>query len=212
MAKTLDLGRRIELCSMDPQCANISLGLYVREQDGTTCFKVHSYSFAPGAGERVAFVSRALSVLVGLDVRQEGDGWLQFPCGAAHARAIKRAFLDVCKLASDAELPSKPLRNFDKKADCDLEVVPRGPGSYEVVAAGEHGKAARRAEALAGGFVKLCEMSLGQTSAHISFPCGVSHDALLGLLMSRAQNVRAALREDQLASGRGVLAAPSQQK
>jgi hypothetical protein len=46
----------------------------------------------------------------------------------------------------------------------------------------------------------------------VSFPCGERHDALVGLLLVRAQNLRAALREEELTATRGILAAPSAQE
>ena len=50
------------------------------------------------------------------------------------------------------------------------------------------------------------------SSGKVAFPCGHAHDALIGLLLKRAPNVRAVLREQEAALTRGVLAAPSQQK
>ena len=38
------------------------------------------------------------------------------------------------------------------------------------------------------------------------------HDVLMALMMFRAQNVRASMQEEELASSRGVLSSPSQQK
>ena len=43
------------------------------------------------------------------------------------------------------------------------------------------------------------------------FACGHDHDELVGLLLGRALNVRAAMREAEAAAARGVLAAPSAQ-
>ncbi|MBT6146557.1 MAG: hypothetical protein HOH74_14060, partial [Gemmatimonadetes bacterium] len=45
----------------------------------------------------------------------------------------------------------------------------------------------------------------------VSFGCGHDHDALVALLLQRAPNVRALVREEQAAAARGVLAAPSAQ-
>jgi hypothetical protein len=45
----------------------------------------------------------------------------------------------------------------------------------------------------------------------VAFPCGAEHDALIGLLLVRAQNLRAVLREEEMQSTRGVLSAPSAQ-
>ena len=42
----------------------------------------------------------------------------------------------------------------------------------------------------------------------VGFECGHSHDALVGLLLTRAMNVRAVIRELENAAARGVLAAP----
>ena len=46
----------------------------------------------------------------------------------------------------------------------------------------------------------------------MAFPCKTPHDALIGMLLFRAQNVRAAMQEEEMASARGMLASPSQQK
>ena len=45
----------------------------------------------------------------------------------------------------------------------------------------------------------------------IFFPCSSNHDEMIGLLLLRAPNVRAILRDQATVAGRGVLAAPSQQ-
>ena len=42
----------------------------------------------------------------------------------------------------------------------------------------------------------------------VAFPCGLTHDALVGLLLPRALNVRAALREEETKATRGVLVSP----
>ena len=49
---------------------------------------------------------------------------------------------------------------------------------------------------------------LGST---VAFDCAESHDALVGLLLTRAPNVRVVLREEEMDASRGVLTAPSQQ-
>ncbi len=45
----------------------------------------------------------------------------------------------------------------------------------------------------------------------VGFSCGQSHDAMVGLLLVRAPNVRAAMREVDMMEARGVLAAPGAQ-
>ena len=77
---------------------------------------------------------------------------------------------------------------------------------------GEGRRADRRISTIAGGLMKLGEMDeVDGTLDKVAFPCGHSHDALLGLLLVRAPNVRAIVREQEMAATRGVLAAPSQQ-
>jgi hypothetical protein len=45
----------------------------------------------------------------------------------------------------------------------------------------------------------------------VAFGCGQPHDALVGLLLIRAPNVRAAMREAEMMAARGVLGVPGQQ-
>ena len=213
MGRTLDLGRRIELFSMDRQCHDISLGLYCRDDAGTPQVLVHTYATAAGVDDRVKFVSRALRVMAGLEDVTGSPGWLQFPCRSLHQRALKRAFLDLCRRDQATPLEPKPLTAFDKKAGCNLTAVNLDGGSYEVRPEEQSENGEKRAGALAGGLVKLCELQLAEDTANqVVFPCGSNHHQLIGLLLVRAQNVRASLREEGLAATRGVLSAPSQQE
>jgi hypothetical protein len=213
MGKTLDLGQRIELQSADKHCHDISLGLYRRDVGGRPRVYVHSYSSAPGVEQRVAFIRKGLVAMLGLEACADDAMWLQFSCNDPHERALKRGFLDLCKLETGAALEPKPLTAPDKKAGCDLSAVSLGNGVYETRPMGQTDTGARRAEALVRGFVKVCEMQeVEGASNRIAFPCGMSHDALIGMLMFRAQNVRASMAEQEAAAARGVLAAPSQQR
>ena len=214
MGKTLDLGERIELMSADRHCGDISLGMYRQDADGVSSFGVHTYSSAPDAVARVAFIREALLVMLGLD--EAGPvagrtGWLKFACGSTHQRALKHAFLDLCKLETGAALEPKPLTVFDKKANGDIKAVPQGQGAYRIEPDPNAENGPRRATAVARGFVKLCEMNEREDGS-IAFACNMGHDPLIGMLMFRAQNVRAAVQEEETAASKGVLSAPSQQK
>lgn len=212
MGKTLNLGRRIEIHSMDKHCQDISLGLYRREEEGHPRFLVHTYSSSEAAGDRTAFIRQALIQMLGLQAAGDDSDWIQFPCREDHLRALKRAFLDLCKLETGAPLEAKPLKAFDKKAEEDLEAVSLGAGKYQMRSSSGEEKAAKRATALARGFAKLCEMNaLDDPQDTVQFPCETEHHELIGMLTYRAQNVRAAMKEEELSSGRGVLAPPSQQ-
>src|SRR6266568_7735655 len=90
MGATLDLGRRIELVSMDPHFQNITIGLYEQRRGGEPEYLVHSYSGLAGTRERLDFLIQAMAVLG--DLTMVG-GWLRFSCGVGHQLAVRRVFL-----------------------------------------------------------------------------------------------------------------------
>jgi hypothetical protein len=210
MTQTRDLGRRVELVSMDPHFRNITIALYRQDREGRPHYLVHSYSHLPGVGERIEFVRRAAQIMGA--VERVGE-WLRFPCGSAHQTAARRVFLEACKLPSTAVAEVKSLSVLDKKSGRNVAVVNLGGGVYQVTADGPEDGRAARLEALAGGYRKLAEMTSVEGSPdRVAFPCGQSHDALVGPLLPRVLNVRAILREEETAATRGMLVAPSQQK
>ena len=213
MGNTKDLGRRIEIHPMDKHCQDISIGLYRQVIDAVPQFLVHTYSSVEDAADRVDFIRHALVRMVGLEPATPDGAWLVFPCRKEHLRALKRSFLDLCRLPTGAPLEPKPLTGFDKKANCNLTVEGLGHGRYRTRAEDPTPAASKRATALARGYLKICEMfPIENDSDGVRFECGESHDALMGLLLFRAQNVRAAMRDEEAAAGRGVLAPPSQQE
>ena len=212
MGKTRDWGQRIELLPMDKHCHDLSVALY-RESDAQgPRYLVHTYSSVEGARERIAFLTGTLETMAGMKQVSGMPGWLRFACGGYHERALKRGFLDLCKLQTGAAIIPKSLTVFDKKAECDLTIQSLGDGIYEVGAEKDTAKGPARIAALVRGFVKLCEMqAVDGFEDRVVFGCKASHDALMGLLAFRAQNVRASIREQEAAASRGVLSSPSQQ-
>jgi hypothetical protein len=198
MPSTRELGTRIELVSMDLHCHEITLGLYQQGHE----FLIHSYSSHPDVPGRLAFLRDAAVILGGL---VQSNGQLTFPCGTIHKAAVRRIFLESAKLATGADLSPKPLTIFDKKSSQEIVVRSLGSGRYEVIADGP------RVEAITNGLKKLGELEESGPGV-VAFPCGQSHDDLIGLLLPRALNVRAILREEESVASRGVLVAPSAQK
>ena len=198
MPSTRDLGTRIELVSMDSHCHEITLGLYQQGHE----FLIHSYSGHPDGPGRLAFLRDAGVMLGGL---VNSNGQLTFPCGTIHKAAIRRVFLESAKLPTGSTLHSKPLTIFDKKSNQQIVVQSLGAGRYEVLADGP------RVEAITYGLKKVAELQESGPGV-VAFPCGQSHDDLIGLLLPRALNVRAILREEESVATRGVLVAPSAQK
>ena len=213
MGSTLDLGSRIELVPIDSHFHEITVALYEDEGPDGPEFRVHSYSGKTGTDERIEFIREAMTVLGGME--RVGDGQaLRFPCGAQHLRACKRVFLEACKLTSgDGPPQPRPLAVFDKKADRDISALPDGGGTYRVTADGSDDNTLRRLSVVCGGLVKLGDMNLvSEEERRIAFECGFDHHALTGLLLVRAPNVRAVIREQEETTSRGSLVAPSAQE
>ncbi|MCC7264863.1 MAG: hypothetical protein IT369_20285 [Candidatus Latescibacteria bacterium] len=206
MGKTADLGRRVELVPMDPHFHDITIALYQQVTSTGPRYLVHSYSGRPGVAARLAFVAGAMAVLGGMEA--VGVQLLRFPCGAAHELACRRAFLEACKLDPVHELAVRPLSFFDKKSGCQIQITSLGGGAYRVALEGGDES---RAAAVAAGLVKLGQLE-SPAPDRVAFGCGQAHDALVGMLVVRAVNVRATLREQELLAARGLLVAPSAQQ
>jgi hypothetical protein len=181
---------------MDPHCDNITLGLYRVDGETGPAYLVHTYSGKPDAAARADFISGAMAAIGGM----HRDGLrLRHACGTAHQAATRRLFLEACKLASSESPSPRPMFVHDKKSGKTATVT----SGYKVDVEGD----AARAEVIAGGLRKL-----GELTGDTAFPCGAAHDELIGLLLPRALNVRAVLREEEAAASRGMLVAPSAQK
>jgi hypothetical protein len=208
----MDLGRRVELVSMDRHHDDISVGLYVRDGERGPVASVHSYSLRPGVPERLAFIAGALAELGGLE-RLDDPLELRFACGSWHETAAKRLFLEACKQDPAAPLEPRPLDAPDSRSEQTIVVEPLGDGAYEVHAHGVSDGEASRAPAIAKGMAKLAQLDADEGERPVvRFACGRSHDPLIGLLLGRAQNLRAVMREEEMKASRGVLAAPSAQE
>lgn len=206
------IGRRVELVAMDGHCQDITLGLYEQAGRDGARFLVHTYSSREGSAERVRFVSRAMAVTGDMELDQDDKTTLRFPCGRPHRVACKRIFLEAAKLATGTALEARPLEIFDRKKRKTIRVAGLGEGEYLARTEGKSGTQDRRAAVAVLGLVKLGNMEpVRGTSDRVRFACSTPHDAAVGLLLTRALEVRAALREIESRAARGVLAAPSSQ-
>ncbi|MDA0747127.1 MAG: hypothetical protein O2954_11445 [bacterium] len=211
MGETVNIGRRIELVPMDLHFESVTLALYCQEWESTPAYRVHTYSRKEGIQERIEFVVRAMETLGGME--QVGDGLLRFPCGAGHEFACRRVFLEACKQDPAEGIEVRPLHTLDKKSGLTMVASGFGDGRYRVTAEGEGKDPARRVGVIVNGLMKLGEMlEVEGREEEVGFACGQTHDAMVGLLLVRAPNVRALVREQEDAASRGMLAAPSQQR
>lgn len=205
-----DLDHRIELVSMDRHCDDITIALYV-VGDGTMA-TVHSYSGRPSVAARLAWIAGAMGVVAGTRVADADLRTVGFACGTWHELAARRAFLEACKLDPSLPVEPRPLETNDGRTRQFITVRPLGGGAYRVGAVAEDKTAVDRAPAVAAGLVKLMDLGFeADDPTVVRFPCGAPHDELVGLLLPRAINVRAALRELETAASRGILVAPSAQ-
>ena len=60
MARTVDIGSRIELVPMDPHFHDISIALYQQVYENGSEFLVHTYSGLSGAAQRIESVAQSM--------------------------------------------------------------------------------------------------------------------------------------------------------
>ena len=241
MGQTRDFGRRIELVPMDRHFSDATIALYMSVLEDIPVFKVHTYSSLEGVMNRIKFIVQAMSILGDMQCEWEcgctngkfvgytgetieplcnkcGDNLemnanVRFPCGSDHERACKRLFLEACKIDPNETIEKRSWTILDKKTGRNVSLENCDQSIYKVTADGEEDGKERRVSAIAGGLMKLGDMAeVEGTLDKVKFSCGHSHDSLVGLLLVRAPNVRAIVREQEMAASRGVLAAPSQQE
>jgi hypothetical protein len=206
-----DLGTRVELVSMDPHFEDVTIGLYRRETDDGPIGIVHSYSSRTGIDDRLGFIAEAMVLLGGLE-RVDGEtATVRLPCRSWHNAALKRLFLDCFRVDPATRPEPRPLAAPDTRSEQFIRLEPLGSGRYRVEADDVPEGEASRAPAIARALVRLAQVDEVDETA-VAFSCGADHDALMGLLLVRAQNLRAALREEELTASRGVLTAPSAQE
>lgn len=207
-----NIGRRVELVSMDRHFHDISIGLYQQHQDSGPEFLVKTYSTVGGAQKRTDSVLRAMEILGGMKM-VAGENCLRHTCQNTHAAATKRLFLEACKVSPTENISVRSLSIFDKKSDGDVVAVSMSAGRYHLNVEPDTEKARTRRGAITAGLVKLAELEwINEESGEVVFSCGHSHDELIGLLLPRALNVRSFLRQQQMEADRGRLLAPSAQQ
>lgn len=203
--------RRVELVPMDAHCGDISLGLYHTKDGERDVGLVYSYSGRPEAAGRVSYVAEAMRVLGGLAPAEGNAALIHFSCGTWHPLAAKRLFLEATKHDPLQPLAPRPLAVPDTRTEQTIELEPIGSGAYRVRAEGGTADVPSRAPAIAAALAKLAELQTDEGNV-VVFPCGRPHDALIALMLTRAQNLRAVLREEEMKASRGVLVAPSAQE
>ncbi len=209
-----DLGQRIELVSTDRYFREVSIGLYAREDSEGWIFRARCFASHDGLADRLGFIVGAMETLGGMQ-RTEAEDTLRFSCGGAHMVAVRRLFLQACKIKPDAKPDAPVLSLWDKKSELTVTAVGVGQGAYALSAEGaeEDDQVRRRLGALRNAMVKLADAQADEAAAErFCFICGQDHEPLVGLLLQAAPNVRAVMREYEMNAARGVLLAPGSQE
>src|SRR5262245_54541018 len=104
-----ELGRRVQLQSMDPHCHDITIGLYeYTDENGAPLYVIHSYNARSGVADRLAFLAKAMARVGGMETIAGSPGQVRWPCGDRHLAATKRLFVEVCKLSKPEDLVERP--------------------------------------------------------------------------------------------------------
>ena len=208
--RTIDLGRRVDLLSMDPHFFEISIAIYRSHGSTSATYVLNSYSQQKGTPDRLLCLADVMRSLGGMLMAEENPLSLQFACGHAHQLAVKRLFVEACKVEPGSDFEPWPLWVLDKKNDLTIHADSLGNGRYRCRGDRDGTRESRRIATMTAGLGKLAEVEVDANE--ISFPCGSEHHEIVALLLTRALNVRIALREQEAAATRGVLSAPSQQQ
>ncbi|GIS89787.1 hypothetical protein CM1200mP19_1180 [bacterium] len=181
---------------MDAQCNDASIALYSSLDQGERLFRPHSFSNKPGVAERLEHVAETMAVLGGMVL--DDHLRLKFPCGEGHLQACRRLFLDSVKLDMNDPIEPRPLSVDDRKTGDTILVHSNGSGEYTLSKESNEVDERNRLGVATLGLVKLGELEKCSGSENrIRFTCGVPHDELLALLLTRALDVRSAARENR---------------
>ena len=161
MSRIADIGRYIELLSMDKHFHDISIALHIRDGRNGRLLTLHTYSRIPGADDRLKNLASLMASLGGLEQVDEAAHVLRFPCGESHDSALKRVFNEVVMFDPATALEPRPLTVHEDKTGRTISVdcIPDEGGrwTYVVNADGPQEGLDRRGKAVAAGLVKLCD-------------------------------------------------------
>ena len=183
------LGRCLELVSMDPHFNNISVGLYVK---GGLC-TVHTFSRAEGVADRLREIRDQMVRLGGVSPVEGSDSQFVFPCGQIHDRPLRFLLTQSVGKSPEYAHPTGDMSIKDSRSDLMLYANGHerdGHYAYQVSAEGEHSNPALRLRMVVAGFLRYGEMNK-VADTEVAFPCGQRHDALMRLLLPYSRNISA---------------------
>ena len=195
-----DLGRCIELISIDPHFNNISIGLY--EKNGI--FTVWSFSKIAGVKERIQEVRDQLINLGGMESITETYNKAKYPNNQVFERPMKFLIKQAVEKPANFSHNIGPIKIKDLRSPLEITITPKEINSsniYEVSAclptaeknSGDsvsqvHTKPEIRINAIIRGLIKYGTMERVD-SCSVKFSNGEKLDNLVRLILPYARNI-----------------------
>ena len=182
-------GQCLELVPLDRRFHDISVGLYVKRDICT----IWTFSQREGVEERIREIRDQLIALGGMEAVGDSHNQVRFPCGHLHQRTLRFVMSQAVGKAPDYAPPQGDLAIQDSKSAMTIHAVlstaaDDGPSVYNVSLEGEARNAAMRLRMVLAGFTRYGEMDqVGESG--VAFACGMSHDALMRVLLPYSRNI-----------------------
>ena len=185
-------GQCLELVPLDRRFHDISVGLYVKAGICT----IWTFSRREGVEERIREIRDQMIALGGMEAIEGTHNQVRFPCGQLHQRTLRFVMSQAVGKAPDYAPAQGELSIQDSKsaltihADLsgDLAEEHGGRAVYNVSLEGEARNAAMRLRMVLAGFARYGEMEqVGESG--VAFACGMSHDALMRVLLPYSRNI-----------------------
>jgi hypothetical protein len=185
-------GQCLELVPLDRRFHDISVGLYVKDGICT----IWTYSHREGVEERIREIRDQMIVLGGMDAVEGTHNQVRFPCGQLHQRTLRFVMSQAVGKAPDYVPPQGDMTIQDSKSSFTIRVEPNsGPSAesadravYDVSLEGEARNVAMRLRMVLAGFARYGEMEqVGESG--VAFACGMTHDALMRVLLPYSRNI-----------------------
>ena len=195
-----DLGRCIELISIDPNFNNISIGLY--EKNGI--YTVWSFSKVTGIKERIEEVRNQLINLGGMESISGTYNKAKYPNNQVFERPMKFLIKQAVEKPANYRHSTGPIKIKDLRSPLEITITPKQANSsniYEVSVSlpateknsgdsvsGVHTKPEIRINAIIRGLIKYGNMERVDNTS-VKFSNGEKLDNLVRLILPYARNI-----------------------
>ena len=192
-------GQCLELVPLDRRFHDISVGLYVK--DGVCT--IWTFSRKEGVEDRIRKIRDQMIALGGMEAVGGANNQVRFPCGQLHQRTLRFVMSQAVDKAPDYAPPQGEMTIQDSKSPLTIRVDPAveseggsdgrsvyndGRSVYGVSLEGEARNASMRLRMVLAGFTRYGEMEVVGESG-VAFACGMSHDALMRVLLPYSRNI-----------------------